>query len=88
MSDKDLVIGEIKPESEEIADEVEYIDYSEMDYITAAYYALDAVESSNPMTKEGQRQTARIRRKCLRIIDHCITELYEQLFDSEEDIND
>lgn len=68
--------------------EVEYVDYSEIDYISAAYYALDAVEGSNPMTKEGQRQAARIRRKCLRIIDHCITELYDQLFDSEEDIND
>lgn len=87
MSD-DLIIGEIASESDEPIGDVEYVDYSEIDYISAAYYALDAVEGSNPMTKEGQRQAARIRRKCLRIIDHCITELYDQLFDSEEDIND
>jgi len=84
MSD-DLVIGsEESADNSEGLEHFEYVEYSEMDYITAAYYALDAAESSNPMTKEGQRQMARIRRKCLRIIDHCITELYDQLFDDEE----
>lgn len=84
MSD-DLVIGtEVSAENTEALEQIEYVDFTEMDYITAAYYALDAAENSNPMTKEGQRQMSRIRRKCLRIIDHCITELYDQLFDDEE----
>jgi len=81
----ELVIGSEAPaDNSEGFEQIEYVDFTEMDYITAAYYALDAAESSNPMTKEGQRQMARIRRKCLRIIDHCITELYDQLFDDEE----
>jgi hypothetical protein len=56
-----------------------------IDYITAAYYALDAAESANMMTKEGQMRMNRIKRKCLRIIDHCIGELYDEIFDEDND---
>ena len=56
-----------------------------IDYITAAYYALDAAESANMMTKEGQIRMNRIKRKCLRIIDHCIGELYDEIFEEDNE---
>lgn len=56
-----------------------------IDYITAAYYALDAAEAANMMTKDGQMRMARIKRKCLRIIDHCIAELYDEIFEDDPD---
>jgi hypothetical protein len=56
-----------------------------IDYISAAYYALDAAESANMMTKDGQMRMNRIKRKCLRIIDHCVSELYDELFDDNDD---
>lgn len=56
-----------------------------MDYITAAYYALDAAESANMMTKDGQMRMNRIKRKCLRIIDHCINELYDEIFEEDNE---
>lgn len=56
-----------------------------IDYITAAYYALDAAESANMMTKEGQVRMNRIKRKCLRIIDHCIGELYDEIFEEDNE---
>lgn len=56
-----------------------------IDYISAAYYALDAAEAANMMTKDGQMRMARIKRKCLRIIDHCIGELYDEIFEDDPD---
>lgn len=68
-------------------DEYEVIQESEhtlIDYITAAYYGLDAVEQANMMTKDGQMRMARIKRKCLKIIDHCISEMYAEIFDNDD----
>jgi hypothetical protein len=64
---------------------VEEIGNTAIDYISAAYYALDAAESANMMTKDGQMRMNRIKRKCLRIIDHCVSELYDELFDDNDD---
>jgi hypothetical protein len=55
-----------------------------IEYISAAYYALDACEHANLMTKDGQMRLARIKRKCLKIIDHCISEMYDELFDNDD----
>jgi hypothetical protein len=68
-------------------DEYEVIQESEhtlIDYITAAYYGLDAVEQANMMTKDGQMRMARIKRKCLKIIDYCISEMYAEIFDNDD----
>jgi hypothetical protein len=64
---------------------VEEIGNTAIEYISAAYYALDAAESANMMTKDGQVRMNRIKRKCLRIIDHCVSELYDELFDDNDD---
>lgn len=68
-------------------DQFDVVEYGNtaIDYITAAYYALDAAEHANMMTKDGQMRMSRIKRKCLRIIDHCIGELYDEIFDDEPD---
>lgn len=76
-------------DGDELLDEefevVEEIGNTAIDYISAAYYALDAAESANMMTKDGQVRMNRIKRKCLRIIDHCVSELYDELFDDNDD---
>jgi hypothetical protein len=64
--------------------EFEYAQNTAIEYISAAYYALDACEHANLMTKDGQMRLARIKRKCLKIIDHCITEMYDELFDNDD----
>jgi len=64
---------------------IQEIGNTAIDYISAAYYALDAAESANMMTKDGQMRMNRIKRKCLRIIDHCVSELYDELFDDNDD---
>lgn len=64
---------------------VQEVGNTAIDYISAAYYALDAAESANMMTKDGQVRMNRIKRKCLRIIDHCVSELYDELFDDNDD---
>lgn len=82
MNENDINIEENQDD-----DEFEVIQESEhtlIDYITAAYYGLDAVEQANMMTKDGQMRMARIKRKCLKIIDHCISEMYDEIFDNDD----
>lgn len=75
----DLIIG---PEGEE---EIDFMAYSDLDYITAAHAALSSVEGANPMTMEDQKRVRRITRKALAIIDHCLGEMYNELFDDKSE---
>jgi hypothetical protein len=70
-------------ESEEFI--FEPVDYSV--YINAACNVLDAINQYEPMTKDNQLKKARILRKCLRIVEHSVDELYKELFDQEEEEN-
>jgi hypothetical protein len=56
------------------------------DYISCAFYAISAIEGMDTgiMSKEGAIK--RILRKSLRIIDDCINEMHDELF--EEDTED
>ena len=54
------------------------------DYITAAWYALDAVAELDPMTPASTARINRIRRKSLAIIDTILGEFYDELFNIEE----
>jgi len=63
----------------------EPIDYSV--YINAACNVLDAINQYEPLTKENQLKKARILRKCLRIVEHSVDEIYKELFDQEEEEN-
>jgi hypothetical protein len=80
--EEDLIIGDGKPDEGEI----EFVTITDTEYILAAAQALDAAESANPLTNEDSRRIKRIQRKALAIIDHCISEMYKEIFDdpSEE----
>lgn len=78
--EEDLILGE--GESEQI----EFVEMSDAEYIAAACNALSAVEACNPMTDSDTRRVKRIQRKALAIIDHCLGEMYKEIFDdSSED---
>jgi hypothetical protein len=57
------------------------------DYINSAYFALSAVEDIDTaiISKEAEKRIKRIKRKSIKIIDICITEMYDELFDTDED---
>jgi hypothetical protein len=82
---------QIEPTPEEIEQEqipeldVEYT--TRADYIGCAYYAISSVKGLDTgiMTKEDAKRIKRILRKSLRIIDDCINEMHDELFEDEED---
>jgi len=73
-------------EKEEVPElDVEYT--TRTDYISCAFYAISSVEGLDTgiMTKEDAKRIKRIMRKSLRIIDDCINEMHDELFDDDED---
>jgi hypothetical protein len=74
------------PESDPAGSEdfiFEPLDYSV--YINAACNVLDAINQYEPLTKDNQLKKARILRKCLKMIDYSVEELYKELFHEEEE---
>jgi hypothetical protein len=68
--------------------EVELTTRSE--YIAAAFNAIAAVDNFDPQIMNGadQARIRRIKRKALRMIDACLCEMYDEMFeDDEEDAN-
>lgn len=57
------------------------------EYIGASYNAIQAVSDMDLalMSNEDKRRIKRIRRKALKIIDYCICELHDEIFDTEEE---
>ncbi len=55
------------------------------EYINCACLALNTVDGINPMTAADTARVARIRRKCLRIIDEMVSEMYDELHETDED---
>jgi len=82
---------QLEPTPEEIQQEevpeldVEYT--TRADYIACAFYAISSVEGLDTgiMTKEDAKRIKRIMKKSLRIIDDCINEMHDELFEDEED---
>lgn len=74
----------------EIEDEGEVEYTTRTDYITCAYSAISAVEGMDTqiMSKEDAKRIKRIIRKSLMIIDDCITEMYDELFERNEEEED
>ena len=72
-------------EGEETTDDgiVEFTTREE--YIGCAYNALAAIEGLDPMTQQGKLRVNRIRRKCLLILDSMVSEMYDELFESDEE---
>jgi hypothetical protein len=62
--------------------EVEFTTREE--YITCSVNALNAVAEMNCMTKADNTRKERITRKCLRILDDMVGEMYDELFNEDE----
>jgi hypothetical protein len=54
-------------------------------YINSACNVLDAIRDYEPLTRDNQLKKARILRKCLRIVEHSVDEIYKELFDQDEE---
>jgi hypothetical protein len=60
------------------------------EYINSAYFALSAVSDMdfdmiNAMSNADGRRIKRIKRKALKIIDICLSEMYDELFENDEE---
>ena len=85
MSD-DLIISN-EQEPEELPEEVIFESTTVIEYIQAAYFALSSVVDMDDMvmSREDAKRVRRIKRKSLAIIDNCIIDLYNELFDKDEE---
>jgi len=74
----------------EVTEEIFFEPYMDSDYIAAAYSALAAVSDldAGMMSKTAVAKVNRIRRQSLRIISHCINNMYDELFEDSSDSND
>jgi hypothetical protein len=95
MADEILIVGEESKEELELPEQYEEgeidIEYtSRSEYITSAYSAISAVEGMDTqiMSKEDAKRVKRIIRKSLMIIDDCITEMYDELYEKDDDENE
>lgn len=84
---ENLTTAEPEEESAEMFEEgmVEFTSTGE--YINSAYFALSAVEDIDTaiISKEDEKRIKRIKRKSIKIIDICITEMYDELFENDEE---
>lgn len=57
------------------------------DYITCSYFAISSVSDidTGMMSKEDAKKIKRIIRKSIKIIHECVNEMYNELFDSDEE---
>lgn len=57
------------------------------EYIGCAFNAIMAVSDMDIglLNKVEQNRIRRIRRMCLRILDDCVKEMHDELFENEED---
>jgi hypothetical protein len=80
---------EKEPSIEEIKEIEETFDFeytTRMDYVSCAYYAISAVEGIDLLllTKEESRKIKGILRKSIKIIESCITEMHDELFEESD----
>jgi hypothetical protein len=81
---------EQEPTTEEIKEIEETFDFeytTRMDYVSCAYYSISAVEGIDLLllTKDEAKKIKKIIKKAIRIIDSCINEMHDELFEDEED---
>lgn len=80
---------EKEPSIEEIKEIEETFDFeytTRMDYVSCAYYAISAVEGIDLLllTKEEARKIKCILMKSIKIIESCITEMHDELFEESD----
>ena len=56
-----------------------------MEYILCSCNALGAIESLDAYTAADKARLNRIKRKCLRILDSMVGEMYDELFEEDEE---
>lgn len=81
---------EKEPTPEEIKDIEENFEFeytTRTDYVSCAYYSISAVEGIDLLllTKDEARKIKKIIKKSIRIIESCINEMHDELFEDEED---
>lgn len=78
---------EIKKEEQEEEMEMVMEYTSTIEYIQAAYFALCSVDEMDVaiMNKSDEQRVKRIRRKSIKIIDECLNDIYDELFDADEE---
>lgn len=71
--------------TEEATEEIELEYTTRSDYISAAYFAISSVEGIDTqiMSKEDAKRIKRIIRKSIMIIDDCIGEMYNELYEDD-----
>jgi hypothetical protein len=74
-------------EIKEIEETFEFEYTTRADYVSCAYYAISAVEGIDLLllTKDEAKKIKRILKNSIRIIESCITEMHDELFENEED---
>ena len=81
---------EKEPSIEEIKEIEETFDFeytTRTDYVSCAYYAISAVEGIDLLllTKDEAKKIKKILKKSIRIIESCINEMHDELFEDEEE---
>ena len=66
-------------------EEYEFEGTTREETIAACYNCIAAVEALTPLTKTDTNRIERIRRRCLRILDYYSKEMYDEIFEEEED---
>ena len=77
----------IQEEVNEVGEEIDLEYTTRVDYISAAFYSISAVEGIDllMMSKQDAKKIKRILKKSVRIIDSCISEMYDELFEEDEE---
>jgi len=65
--------------------EIDIVPSSDYEYLMSAVNAYECVDQVSVLTKEDKKVVDRVKRRCLRIIDHIIGNMSEQLFEDESD---
>jgi hypothetical protein len=74
--------------TEELPEEQFEVEYTtRLDYINAAVLSLTSIGDIDAMimNKSDEQRIKRIRRKSLRIIDECLCEMYDELFETDDE---
>ena len=83
-----VIIDNVDPAEELPEEDTAYFEpYSDSDYIAAAFNAITTVEGMDTaiMSKMDDKRIKRIKRQSLKIIAHCLNNLYEELFEDNSD---
>lgn len=79
-----------EPDVEDVEDEEAEIEYvveetTRSEYIACSYNAIQAVSELTTFTKEDERRKVRVIKKCLRIIENYVNEMYDEIFEEENE---